>query len=340
MGIIEVASDIIKFPFKYVKNYRVNILGKKRIRIFQEEKLNIPLDTIDSINYINYSNHFKINPSFIDNEHGYVRVTSHSFLGRENRTGRMLGRHGREIALKNGIYYFSIEGAKITFRPVFSFGDTPNFEDPRYYSNGKESYLSLTAVKQASKREGWKFYPAIYNLESKQLKIFDEDRFINQKNWIIRDCKDGILTITTNFNPYSEISYNTKTAEILLQELAKRNELKLNGGSNYLAVGDYQIRVLRERVKVNKYGAVHLSYIALYKEHELHQLSKPFNFREIGMEICNSITLEHDTVSFFWTFNDLEVFQGKIGITALLEFVNNNQYENNTELIAESEVAV
>jgi hypothetical protein len=253
-----------------------------------------------------------------------VRVTSHSYFGKEGIAGNFLGRHTKEASLKNGIYYFSFDDAKCSLAPIFAYKVTPNFEDPRYYTNGKEHYLSLTAVLLASKEVGWSFYPAIYNLESQNLFIFEEERFKNQKNWIIREVKGDLVILTTNFNPPSEVSYNIKTSEIIYSELESKDELKLNGGSNYITLGEYQVRVIRERVKVNKLGAIHLNYIALYKEGEVVHLSKAFNFKELGMEICNSLSYSKGIVKFAWTFNDLEVFQGEISGEALVDFVLRN----------------
>jgi len=332
--------EIFKFPFRVIRNYKANKLGKKRLRNFQMERLILPLEKIEKVPFLNYSDHYKINPTFIDEKQGYIRVTSHSFLGKEGIAGNLLGRHVDRAPLKNGIYYYSLDDAKCALEPILPYTVTPNFEDPRYFSNDEERYLSLTAVYAASKEEGWSFYPAIYNLKSKKLFIFEEERFKNQKNWIIREIKDHQVILTTNFNPPSEVSYNTKTSEVLYSESKSNEELKLNGGSNYITLGEYQVRVLRERVKVNKLGAIHLNYIALYKEGELVQLSNAFNFKEVGMEICNSLFYEKGMVKFAWTFNDLEVFQGEISGEALVEFVERNTRKIELENEIEGKVLV
>jgi hypothetical protein len=148
-----------------------------------------------------------------------------------------------------------------------------------------------------------------------------------EKNWIVAKTTDKEIKMLRSTHPLIFLDINRSNGKGTLDTSIKSsNSTHLNGGSAFCLVeNNFYLRVARSHFKIRGIGSARLNYLVMHnlKLEEIHR-SKPFAFREVGIEICNGLEFKDGVFYFAWSENEKKIFVGKCNKDELLTWFYKN----------------
>ncbi len=148
-----------------------------------------------------------------------------------------------------------------------------------------------------------------------------------EKNWIVAKTNDKELKMLRSTHPLIFLDINRASGLGTLDTSVKSSSsIDLNGGSAFCLVeGNFYMRVARSHFKIRGIGSARLNYLVMHNQNlEEINRSKPFVFREVGIEICNGLEFKDGVFYFAWSENEKKIFVGKCDKDDLLTWFYKN----------------
>jgi hypothetical protein len=148
-----------------------------------------------------------------------------------------------------------------------------------------------------------------------------------EKNWVVAKTSDKEIKMLRSTHPLIFLDINRSNGLGTLDTSVKSSSsINLNGGSGFCLVENkFYLRVARSQFKIRGVGGARLNYLVMHNlDLEEINRSKPFVFREVGVEICNGLDFKDGVFYFAWSENEKKIFVGKCNKDDLLTWFYQN----------------
>ena len=208
-----------------------------------------------------------------------------------------------------------------------------HFSDPRLHSIKSKFITSVVHYKKkSSDNSGLYIGMAIINrITSSALLINSGDDSLIQKNWVVAEEQTDSLIMLKSTYPFILKQIEIDSGQCKINETISHSQnvaSNLNGGSPFVLVDDFYMRVARIKFSIRNIGRARLSVLV---KHDLNfreiSRSRAFVFRETSIEICNGLDYDGSDFYFSWGENDRKMYVGSCAKKDVLDWFESNLWK-------------
>lgn len=327
LQVLKNSENLYLFLVFYLRILKTQIMLKKLG--LKKNNLVLPLKTKSKLEF-GESLLRIINPSICSSNNRLIGVarTTNGFIERfSDYAGRPIQPYRtRREGLTDGIIRFRVDtsGRVSNIEVLHTPSDVPNYQDPRIFTFQGDIYLVMTRMleEKISSSGRWRSGVSIQKLGSSEIIHLDSPLGKGiEKNWI-PIVSDELIRLLYGSNPISIIELQDLHSSLKFYQTNYQSKLVLNNRSQMVNVGHQKftyVRLASRKFANFKYGYTPFHYFELLsQEFKPLALSRPFVFSSIQMEICNSLTLDGQTLILAWTENEETNMIGTISLGSML----------------------
>jgi hypothetical protein len=271
------------------------------------------------------SNKFDLSRNY-DSGNEFEKIMYGTFRFNED-TSKIKIRNQKTLEIKNVHKVNGSTGRREKLKEVFYFSD------PRLHSSKSKFITSVVQYTHKSSDNNGLFtgMALINRITRSAVLINSSDNSLIEKNWIVAKEQANDLIMLKSTNPFI-LKYIEVNSGQCVRHKTFTNRRKimsnLNGGSPFVLVDNYYMRVARIKFSISNLGRARLSVLV---KHDLNfreiSRSRAFVFRETSIEICNGLDYDGSNFYFSWGENDRKMYFGHCAKEDLIDWYEDNLWK-------------
>jgi hypothetical protein len=207
------------------------------------------------------------------------------------------------------------------------------FSDPRLHSSKSKFITSFVEYTNKSSDNSGLFtgMAVINRITRSAVLINSSDNSLIEKNWIVAEEQTNDLIMLKSTYPFILKYIEINSGQCIRNKTVPNRQKimsNLNGGSPFVLVDNYYMRVARIKFSIPNIGRARLSVLV---KHDLNfreiSRSRAFVFRETSVEICNGLDYDGSNFYFSWGENDRKMYFGYCAKKDLIDWYENNLWK-------------
>lgn len=207
------------------------------------------------------------------------------------------------------------------------------FTDPRLHSIKSKFITSVVQYKKnSSDKSGLYTGMAIINrITGSAVLINSSDNSSIQKNWVVAEEQTDILIMLKSTYPFIIKHIEINSGQCTRNEVIPNSQnvtSNLNGGSPFVLVDNFYMRVARIKFSIRNIGRARLSVLV---KHDLNfreiSRSRAFVLRETSIEICHGLDYDGSNFYFSWSQNERKMYVGFCTKKNLMDWFESNLWK-------------
>ena len=261
-----------------------------------------------------------------DSEENFEKIAYGTFRF-EKDTSKIKILNQKTLEIRNVYKFSSLTRRKEKLKGNFYF------TDPRLHSiKSKVLTCVVHYKKNSSDYDGLYIGMAIVNrIKNSAVLINHIDNSSIQKNWVVAEEQNDNLIMLKSTHPLVLEHIEIDSGQCKRNETIPNSQniaFNLNGGSPFVLVDDFYMRVARLKFSIRDIGRARLNVLV---KHDLNfreiSRSRAFVFRETSIECCHGLDYDGDNFYFSWGENDRKMYFGSCTKKDLIDWFESNLWK-------------